>query len=89
MGDKKAINNEKSLMQKIDLEIKIWLKQMLLHLIIMNWAERSAKPVHWTPGEESNNLLLDYTTKLSDQHTVQRLLNRNNNQVNWITQEEN
>lgn len=30
MGDKKAINNEKSLMQKIVLEIKILLKQMLL-----------------------------------------------------------
>lgn len=48
MGDKKAINNEKSLMQKIVLEIKILLKQMLLHLLVMNWAERSAKEVHWT-----------------------------------------
>lgn len=48
MEDKKAINNEKSLMQNIVLEIKILLKQMLLHLIIMNWAERSAKPVQWT-----------------------------------------
>lgn len=36
MEDKKAINNEKSLMQKIVIEIKILLKQMLLHLIIMN-----------------------------------------------------
>lgn len=41
MGDKKAINNEKSLMQKIVLEIKILLKQILLYLIVMNWAERS------------------------------------------------
>lgn len=64
-------------MQKIVLEIKILLKQMLLHLIIMNWAERSAKPVHWAP-EENNNLLPNYGTKLSAQHTaLQHYLNRN------------